>query len=228
MTSPSPELVALDRLTSGRSTCRAYRHIALDPELIRSIVGMAGRSASWCNVQPWQLVVTETPESTERFRQALMQRVAAHPDNESDLPFPPSYEGIYRERRRGAGLALYSALGIGPKDSERSAEQALRNFRLFDAPHVAIVTVPAELGPYALVDAGGFVSSFLIAAYAHGVATTPQGALARHAHFVREYFGIPDTQHMICGISFGYAEDAHPVNQFRTTRAAVDDLLRFA
>ncbi|MPV60030.1 nitroreductase [Burkholderia sp. HI2761] len=228
MTSPSPELVALDRLTSGRSTCRAYRHTALDRELIRSIVGMAGRSASWCNVQPWQLVVTETPESTERFRQALMQRVAAHPDNESDLPFPPSYEGIYRERRRGAGLALYSALGIGPKDSERSAEQALRNFRLFDAPHVAIVTVPAELGPYALVDAGGFVSSFLIAAYAHGVATTPQGALARHARFVREYFGIPDTQHMICGISFGYAEDAHPVNQFRTTRAAVDDLLHFA
>ncbi|MDN7653643.1 nitroreductase family protein [Burkholderia multivorans] len=228
MTSPSPELVALDRLTTGRSTCRAYRHTALDRELIRSIVGMAGRSASWCNVQPWQLVVTETPESTERFRQALMQRVAAHPDNESDLPFPPSYEGIYRERRRGAGLALYSALGIGPKDSERSAEQALRNFRLFDAPHVAIVTVPAELGPYALVDAGGFVSSFLIAAYAHGVATTPQGALARHARFVREYFGIPDTQHMICGISFGYAEDAHPVNQFRTTRAAVDDLLRFA
>ncbi|WP_176157865.1 nitroreductase family protein [Burkholderia multivorans] len=228
MTSPSPELVALDRLTSGRSTCRAYRHTALDRELIRSIVGMAGRSASWCNVQPWQLVVTETPESTERFRQALMQRVAAHPDNESDLPFPPSYEGIYRERRRRAGLALYSVLGIGPKDSERSAEQALRNFRLFDAPHVAIVTVPAELGPYALVDAGGFVSSFLIAAYAHGVATTPQGALARHAHFVREYFDIPDTQHMICGISFGYAEDAHPVNQFRTTRAAVDDLLRFA
>ncbi|MEK2606969.1 nitroreductase family protein [Burkholderia arboris] len=228
MTSPIPELAALDRLTSGRSTCRAYRHQALDLELIRSIVGMAGRSASWCNVQPWQLVITETPESTERFRQALMQRVNDHPENESDLPFPPSYEGIYRERRRGAGIALYSSLGIGPKDSERSAEQAFRNFRMFDAPHVAIITVPAELGPYALVDAGGFVSSFLIAAYAHGVATTPQGALARHAHFVRKYFGIPDTQHMICGISFGYAEDAHPVNQFRTTRADVDDLVRFA
>ncbi|AOR73306.1 nitroreductase [Burkholderia stabilis] len=227
MTSPIPELAALDRLTSGRSTCRAYRHQALDTELIRSIVGMAGRSASWCNVQPWQLVITETPESTERFRQALIERVNTHPENESDLPFPPRYEGIYRDRRRGAGIALYSALGIGPKDSERSAEQAFRNFRMFDAPHVAIVTVPVELGPYALIDAGGFVSSFLIAAYAHGVATTPQGALARHARFVREYFGIPDTQQMICGISFGYAEDAHPVNQFRTTRAGVDDLVRF-
>jgi nitroreductase len=228
MTTLTPELAALDRLTSGRSTCRAYRHEALDVDLIRRIVAMAGRSASWCNVQPWQLVITETAESTDRFRKALMQRVNDHPDNESDLPFPPGYRGIYGERRRGAGIALYSSLGIGPKDRERSAEQAFRNFRLFDAPHVAIVTVPAELGPYALVDAGGFVSSFLLAAYAHGVATTPQGALARHAHFVRDYFGIPDTQHMICAISFGYAEDDHPVNRFRTTRAGVDDLARFA
>ncbi|MBN3778985.1 nitroreductase [Burkholderia sp. Ac-20345] len=228
MTTPTPELAALDRLTSGRSTCRAYRHEALGLDLIRSIVEMAGRSASWCNVQPWQLVITETTESTERFREALMQRVKDHPENESDLPFPSSYQGIYGERRRGAGIALYSSLGIGPKDSERSAEQAFRNFRMFDAPHVAIVTVPAELGPYALVDAGGFVSSFLLAAYAHGVATTPQGALARHAHFVRDYFGIPDTQHMICAISFGYAQDEHPVNRFRTTRAGVDDLARFA
>jgi len=228
MTSHTSDLTALDRLTSGRSTCRAYEHKALDAELIRSIVGMASRSASWCNVQPWQLVITETLESTERFREALMERAFSHPQTESDLPFPPGYKGIYGERRRGAGIALYTSLGIGPRDAERSAQQAFRNFRMFDAPHVAIITVPAELGPYALVDAGGFVSSFLLAAYAHGVATTPQGALARHAHFVREYFGIPDSQHMICGISFGFAQTGHPVNQFRTTRAGVDDLVRFA
>ena len=228
MTLKTADLAALDRLTNGRSTCRAYQNQALDAELIRSIVAMAGRSASWCNVQPWQLVITETLESTERFREALIARARSHRENESDLPFPPSYQGIYGERRRGAGIALYASLGIGPKDAERSTQQAFRNFQMFDAPHVAIVTVPVELGPYALVDAGGFISSFLLAAYAHGVATTPQGALARHAQFVREYFGIPDTQQMICGISFGYPEVEHPVNRFRTTRAGVDDLARFA
>jgi nitroreductase len=228
MNSQTPDLAALDRLTNGRSTCRAYQNKALDAGLIRSIVSMAGRSASWCNVQPWQLVITESLESTERFREALMDRARSHHDNESDLPFPPGYTGIYRERRRGAGIALYTSLGIGREDTERTSEQAFRNFRMFDAPHVAIVTVPVELGPYALVDVGGFISSFLLAAYAHGVATTPQAALARHAHFVREYFGITDTQHMVCGISFGYAEVEHPVNQFRTARAGVDDLARFA
>ncbi|WP_447982583.1 nitroreductase family protein [Achromobacter kerstersii] len=228
MTSTSTDLSTLDRLTAARFTCRAYQHKALDAALIRAIVEMAGRSASWCNVQPWQLVITETLESTERFRQALMERATSQQEAASDLPFPPGYEGVYGERRRGAGIALYSALGIGRKDTERAAEQALRNFRMFDAPHVAIVTVPAELGPYALVDVGGFIASFLLAAQAHGVATTPQGALARHARFVRGYFDIPETQQMVCGISFGLADPDHPANQFRTTRVSIDDVMRFA
>lgn len=228
MTSKSTAQITLNDLTAARFTCRAYQHKALDVELIRTIVDLASRSASWCNVQPWQLVITETLESTERFRQALMERVASQAKAVSDFPFPINYEGVYGERRRGAGIALYSALGIGRKDVERADEQARRNFSLFDAPHVAIVTVPTDLGPYALVDVGGFISSFLLAAQAYGVATTPQGALAKHASFVREYFDIPETQQMVCGISFGFADFDNPANQFRTTRARIDEIMRFA
>lgn len=226
MTSQTSDLDALDRLTASRSTCRAYLPTAVDGELIRRIVDVASRSASWCNVQPWQLVITASLKSTDCFRQALANHAASHPDMESDLPFPPRYEGVHAQRRRDAGFALYTALGIAREDTERRASQSFENFRLFGAPHVAIVTVPAQLGPYAAVDAGGFVASFLLSAHAHGIATTPQAALARHALFVRDYFDIPDTQHMICGISFGYAEARHSVNQFRTSRASVDELVR--
>jgi len=224
----NPDLAALDRLTSGRFTCRAYQQRALDGELIGAIVQMANRCASWCNVQPWHLVITKTAESTERFRQALAAQAASHPHTDSDLPFPPGYEGIYARRRREAGLALYKALGVAREDTARRDAQSFENFRLFGAPHVAIITIPAQLGPYAAVDAGGFIASFLLSAHAHGVAAAPQAALARHARFVRGYFGIPDEQIMVCGISFGYAEAGHPVNRFRTTRAPVDELLRFA
>lgn len=227
MTSQSLDLEALDRLTASRFTCRAYQPTAVDGELIRSIVEMASRCASWCNVQPWQLVVTATAESTEHFRQALVDHATSDAQPQSDLPFPPGYEGVHARRRRDAGFALYKALGITREDTERRASQSFENFRLFGAPHVAILTVPVRLGPYAAVDAGGFVASFLLSAHAHGVATTPQAALANHAHFVRSHLGIPDTQHMICGISFGYAQEVHPINQFRTTRASVDELVRF-
>lgn len=221
------DLEAFDRLSAGRFTCRSYLPSAVPDDVIRSIVDMARRSASWCNVQPWQLVITSA-ESTERFRAALAAHAASQPGVDSDLAFPPGYEGVYGQRRREAGLALYKALGITRDDHERRASQSFENFRFFGAPHVAILTIPQELGVYAAVDAGGFVASFLLAARAHGIATTPQAALARHAGFVRQHLGIPDTQRMVCGISFGHADTDHPVNRFRTHRAPVDELVRFA
>lgn len=226
--SPSDHLATFGRLMAQRHSCRGYLPDALDVGLIRSIVGQASLAASWCNVQPWQLVITESPESTDRFRQALTEHAAAHTSTDSDFPFPPGYDGVHAQRRREAGLALYQALDITREDTVRREEQSFENFRLFGAPHVAIVTVPARLGPYAAVDAGGFIASFLLSAQAHGVATTPQAALARHARFVRRYFDISDESHMVCGISFGYANPEHPANGFRTTRAPVDELLRFA
>lgn len=221
------DLAALDRLMGSRFTCRAYQSEPLAEEVIRSITDLARRSASWCNVQPWQLVIT-SGESTERFRQALMAHAASHTDIDSDLEFPPGYDGVYGQRRREAGLALYNALGITREDKERQASQSFENFRLFGAPHVAILTIPAALGPYAAVDAGGFIASFLLAARAHGVATAPQAALARHAGFIRRYLAIEEGQHMVCAISFGYADTAHPANGFRTTRAPVEEFVRLA
>jgi nitroreductase len=97
---------------------------------------------------------------------------------------------------------------------------------MFGAPHVAILTVRADLGPYAMVDCGAFVASFLFASHAHGIATTPQASLARHAKFIRSYFMLGKDRHMVCGISFGYANANHPVNSFRTSRAALDKVLR--
>lgn len=222
----SSDLAAFDRLSAGRFTCRAYQPSPVPRELIRSIIDMARRSASWCNVQPWQLVITSA-EHTDGFRDALQAHAAGHSDVDADIAFPPGYDGVYGERRREAGLALYKALGITRDDHERRTSQSAENFRFFGAPHVAILTIPQALGVYAAVDAGGFVASFLLSAHAHGVATTPQAALARHAGFVRRHLGIPDDQRMVCGISFGYADTDHPVNRFRTNRAPVDELVRF-
>ena len=46
-------------------------------------------------------------------------------------------------------------------------------------------------------------------------------------HLVREHFGIPDGRRMVCGISFGYGDHAHPVNSFRTERAAIGEVARW-
>lgn len=225
MTAPDAHIDSLRSLLFGRATCRAYLPEQVPEAVIRSIVDVARGTASWCNTQPWDLVIT-SGENTEKFRNALMEQVRQHPELDSDFPFPDEYRGVYLDRRRKSGFQLYEALGIGRGDKERRESQSFENFRLFGAPHVVIVTVPEELGTYGAVDAGGFVCSFLLSAQAHGVATTPQAALAMQSRFIRNYFGMPEGRKMVCGISFGYADKAHPVNSYRTERAGVNDILR--
>jgi nitroreductase len=219
------EATALKRIVVTRFTCRAYRSDPVAEDVIRDIAGIASRTASWCNVQPWQLVVT-TGESTDRFRESLMEQAHQLSEDDPDLEFPPEYKGIYKERRRETGYMLYAALGIEQHDWESRKRQRFENFRMFGAPHVAIVTTPADLGPYAVADCGAFIGTFLLAARAYGIATTAQASLAQHSKFIRTYFGIADDQRVVCGISFGYADMDHPANNFRTSRVTPDEMMR--
>jgi len=225
--SSNDDIQTLHRLMHARFTCRAYLAAQVPQPVIRSMLDAARASASWCNVQPWDELVVTSGAATEAFRQALIEHARAHPQGASDIPFPQTYEGVYQERRRSAGYQLYAALGIARDDHARRSAQAFENFRLFGAPHVAIVTAPQALGTYGAVDAGGFVSAFLLAAQAHGVATTAQAALALHAGFIRRWFGIAAGRDMVCAIAFGYADMQHPANSYRTPRAGVDALARF-
>ncbi len=221
------EAETLRRLMSERFSCRGYLSDPVPDEIIGEIFETARLTASWCNTQPWQMVVTR-PGTTEPFAAALTQQQKDFPAVDSDLPFPPEYRGVFLNRRRGAGLALYKAVGVGRGDDEGRIRQAMENFRFFGAPHVAILTTAAELGPYGAVDCGGFIASFLLAARSFGVASIPQAALAQHGPFIRNYFNIPDDRQVICGVSFGYADMDHPANQFRTTREQASDIFRFA
>ena len=103
----------------------------------------------------------------------------------------------------------------------------MENYRLFGAPHVAIVTSPSELGTYGAMDTGGFVTAFCLAAQAYGIASIPQAAIAAQAPFVRTFFEISDDQYILCAISFGYSDLDHPANSFRTERASVGDVIEW-
>lgn len=213
----------LDALLAERYSCRAFRPDPVPREVIEKIVAAARRVPSWCNAQPWQLVVTSGAE-TEAFRKAMTE-TAMQGGHASDLPFPKGYSGVYRDRRRDCGWALYEAVGVQKGDRAASAREMMKNYALFGAPHVAIVTSPAELGAYGALDCGGFVTAFCLAARALGVDTVPQAALAGFSPFLRDWFDIPEDRLVICAISFGYADPDHPANSFRTTRAEVDEIV---
>nr|WP_216599106.1 nitroreductase [Ruegeria sp. HKCCD7318] len=215
----------MNTLLRDRHSCRAFLPDPVPRAQIEQIVASASRVPSWCNAQPWQLAITSADE-TDTFRDA-MQNEAVSGTPAPDLPFPTSYSGVYQDRRRACGWALYEAVGVERGDRAGSAQQMMQNFSLFGAPHCAILSSPAELGPYGAMDCGGFVTAFTLAAQALGVATIPQAALATYGPFLHRYFQIPEDRLILCAISFGFADPDHPANNFRTDRAEPSDFVEW-
>lgn len=213
---------SLTRLLDGRYSCRGFKAKPVSQDKIEAILNAARLVPSWCNAQPWQVVITSGSE-TDAFRQALQKR-AVSTAPAPDVAFPGSYSGVYKDRRRVCGWQLYDAVGVEKGDRAGSAAQMMRNFDLFGAPHCAIIHSPAELGAYGGLDCGAFVTTFTLAAEALGLASIPQAAVASHAPLLHDHFGIGDDRLILCAISFGYADEDHPANGFRTERANVSDL----
>lgn len=216
------DIDVVEKLLTRRSSCRGFLPDELPRETIVRLLAAAQRTASWCNSQPWQVTIT-SGAATAAFREALHAYAASKPPAAPDIPFPSAYVGVYRDRRRDSGFRLYNAVGLERGDEIGRARQSLENFRMFGAPHAAIITSDPALGPYGAVDCGGYVANFLIAAEALGIATVPQAALAYYSDFVRNHLAIPADRHVVCGISFGLADPDHPANGARMPRASLEE-----
>jgi nitroreductase len=207
-----------------RFSCRAYDPRPVPHAVLEQLATMARTSPSWCNVQPWEIVLTEG-EATRALREKLRGELAKPPA--PDLPFPESYVGTHLDRRRACGWALYEACGIKKGDREASAKQAQKNFAFFDAPHVAILSTAAYLGVYGVLDCGVYLGHFLLAAQSLGLGTIAQAAPTAFSPFLHEHFAIPQDRQILCAIALGYPDMDDPANKFRTVRADVGETVRF-
>jgi nitroreductase len=208
----------LEEVIRSRYSCRQYLPKPVPRSTIEKILDLAQQTPSWCNCQPWQVLLVGG-EAIEKLRSELYAHAAQGNPAKPDFPFPLRYEGSYRERRKVCGVQLYQALGIGREDKASAARQSLENFRFFGAPHVALITTEEDVGVYGAVDCGLYVANFMLAANNRGVASIAQAALASYPDFIRDHFGLPPNRKFVCGISFGYADAAHPINAYRTARA---------
>jgi nitroreductase len=216
----------LEELLQERYSVRAFKPEPVPRETIDRVLNAAQRTASWCNSQPWQVVIA-SGAAKEKFRNAIYAEASSGAPQDGDFEFPREYLGVYLERRRESGFQLYNTLGITRGDKAAYAKQALENYNFFGAPHVAIIHTDEALGIYGAIDCGAYVGNFMLAAQALGLGTIPQAALARHSGMIRRHFGIPDDRRVVCGISFGFADHADKINSYRTSRASVADTVTF-
>lgn len=208
-----------------RSSVRAFRAEAVPRAQLEQIFAAAQHAPSWCNVQPWRVAVTEPPH-TGAVAAALLE-AAKSGLPQSEIPFPLDYPPPYREHRIACGKALYGAMGISRDDKAARYDAWLRNYALFDAPHVAIVSCDRRLGPYAYVDVGLWLGYVLTAAAALGVATCPMASVAAYPAPLRRALPIADTDAILFGIALGYTDPDAATNACRTTRDPISENIAF-
>ena len=219
-------IAVLEDLLGERYSCRAYQPDPVPRPIIERMLTAAQRTASWCNSQPWQVVIA-SGAAKERFRTAIYAAASSGAPDDGDFSFPREYRGVYLERRRESGFQLYNTLGIARGDRAAYARQSLENFNFFGAPHVAIIHSDEALGIYGAIDCGAYVGNFLLAAQALGLGAIPQAALAHQSGLIRRHFGLGDDRRVVCGISFGFPDREHKINSYRTSRAGIPETATF-
>jgi hypothetical protein len=213
-----------DEVVQTRRSVRGFSARPVPAQVIREALELAQRSPSNCNAQPWRVVIA-TGERCERLRARLLEAFDA--GEAVDEHPTPRFEAEYRHRQVACAAELYGKMGVAREDKpgRRSAER--RNFELFDAPQVAIVTMDARFGVGVGVDVGCWVQTFLLSLWARGVGACAQASLRAYGELVRKEVGLDQGQRVLCSISFGYEDESMPANQARMSRVPVDECVRW-
>jgi len=209
----------------SRRSVRAFRPEPIERAILYRLFEAAQRAPSWCNVQPWRVAITEPPVTGE-VATALQQAARSglpHPE----VAFPLDYPSPYKERRIACGAALYQAMGIAREDKASRYDAWLRNYALFDAPHLAVVACDRRLGPYSYVDVGVWLGYVLTAAAALGIDTCPMASIASYPEPLRALLPIEDTDVILFGLVLGHADEGAAANVCRTTREPATTCVSF-
>ncbi len=222
--------VAADVFEAARTrrSIRAYKPDAVPQDALRAIVELGRHAPSGSNIQPWHVHVL-TGATLQRLGAAIQRAfLSDESGHKRDYEYytDPVVEP-YLARRRACGWGLYSTLGIGRGDHEKSKAYRATNYNFFGAPAGLVFTIDRALEKGSWLDYGMFLQTIMLAARARGLHTCPEASIASYPDIVRRELALGDEWVVICGMALGYAEEDALINTFQPERIALDDYAVF-
>ncbi len=208
----------------ARISTRAFLPQPVSKELLTAVLDDARWSPSGGNLQPWK-VVAVTGDARQGVIDAVNAAAATDPSSqEGDHPMYPAelWEPL-RTRRYQVGEQMYAQLGIPNDDKVARFSRIMENFNFFGAPVGLFFVTDDRMGAGQWAHLGMFMQSLALAAVEHGLATCMQEAWAMRRATLKRHFELDEHDYVYCGMSLGFADPDHPVNQLRSERVPVDE-----
>lgn len=218
--------MSLKDAIEGRYSVRGFKPEPVPQETLDAVFSLAQQAPSNCNIQPWKVFVA-SGEVRDELRRRMVENVKAGKPIQPDYEHLPRFDGIYRNRQVECAVELYNSMGIARDDREGREWANLRNFELFDAPHVAFIGMERDFGVTVALDVGMYIQTLWLTMTAYGIGACAQGSMRYYPDDVREIFGEPESTAILCGISFGFEDTDVPANRTRTTRAPLGENVSF-
>jgi len=211
-----------------RYSVRAFLDKPVPKAVLEDILKTAQQSPSGGNLQPWHVYVTAGGDRAA-FLEKVQASIKAAPMGEAGCAdiYPPKLKEPYRQRRAQCGYDMYSALGIAKEDKMAGIQQVMKNFEFFGAPIGIFFAIDKTMGRPQWAHMGMYIQSLMLAAIEKGLGSCPQEAWMLRHKTVREHFQIPDELEFYCGLALGYPDLDHPINNYRTQRAGLDEVVTF-
>ena len=213
---------------ASRFSTRAFIDSAVEPGIIRRVFEKARQAPSGGNLQPWHVHVL-TGKVLEDFRKKIAQLSETSlfgGDSEYEI-YPPNLADPFRSRRYKCGEDLYEAIGIPREDRPARLRQYANNLRFFGAPVGIFFSIERFIDSNQWAHVGMFMQTIMLLAREEGLHTCPQECWATWQQEISEFLDLPEDRMFYCGMAMGYADEQHPINNWRTERESLDQLVQF-
>lgn len=215
-----------DQVIEQRKSVRGFLPKPIPNDKLHKIFALAQQAPSNCNIQPWNVVVA-SGESCKTLRNKLVAAVEQKMAPNPDYSRTERFDGVFRQRQIETAVELYNNMNIGRGDTEGRQWAMMRNFELFDAPHIAFISMPKIFNESVAIDVGMYAQTLMLSMTAHGIGSCAQASVSRYPDIIREHFGLDDGLAVLIGISFGYEDTSVPANKTIVPRANIEEAVLF-
>ncbi len=199
---------------------RAYKPTPVPRQEIEKVLEACRHAPSWGNTQCWEIAVLAGKPLGE-LKRGISERVLASTPDSAHLT-PPAFTPRERERSGDIAERMCTSQGIKREEKERRAQWRATMGRFFDAPAGIIIYQERYLGLTTLIDMGTMMQTIMLAAHDRGLGTCAEAQVVRYPDLVQKVLGIPETKLLVVGLSLGYPDLSHQVNQFDRPRMDVN------
>jgi nitroreductase len=206
-----------------RRSARAFKTDSISRKIITEILELTINAPSANNLQPWEFTVVVDKEK-ERLSRTLIKAYGEKRLSCGSGAVKPLPEAI---RQRGIhsleSLKTYAdRIGVS---LDNFVNEGSCNF--YGAPVAIIICLDDSFSNRQMIDVGTALGYLVLTAHVFGLATCPIGLIADYADEIKDLLNIPENKKIIIGVALGYPDRENPMNQFRSSRTELRELVRW-